>query len=72
MNTGDEQRISLDTWMSELNSQRVGRVDMNKLIMNYLVTGEIYLRVFRKFLKLYFLLFITASGHKAKNKHKFF
>ena len=72
MNTGDEQRISLDTWMSELNSQRVGRVDMNKLIMNYLVTGEIYLRVFRKFFKLYFLLFITASGHKAKNKHKFF
>ena len=72
MNTGDEQRISLDTWMSELNSQRVGRVDMNKLIMNYLVTGEIYLRVFRKFFKLYFLLFITASGHEAKNKHKFF
>lgn len=27
-----------DAWMSELNTQHVGRTDMNKLIMNYLVT----------------------------------
>ncbi|XP_059160654.1 glucose-induced degradation protein 8-B homolog [Physella acuta] len=33
-----EEKLTRDSWMKQLMSQHVGRADMNKLIMNYLVT----------------------------------
>lgn len=32
--------ISREDWMEQLKSLHITRVDMNKLIMNYLVTGR--------------------------------
>ena len=43
MSSGSEDRLvreAKDAWLSELSTQHVGRADMNKLIMNYLVTGR--------------------------------
>lgn len=34
-----DERVTKDAWMIQLMTQHVGRADMNKLIMNYLVTG---------------------------------
>ena len=33
------EEISKEEWMSRLSETQVTRADMNKLIMNYLVTG---------------------------------
>uniref|UniRef100_A0A0B7BU81 CTLH domain-containing protein n=2 Tax=Arion vulgaris TaxID=1028688 RepID=A0A0B7BU81_9EUPU len=33
-----DERVTKDAWMIQLLTQHVGRADMNKLIMNYLVT----------------------------------
>lgn len=32
--------ITKDEWMEKLNNLHVQRADMNRLIMNYLVTGK--------------------------------
>lgn len=36
--------ITKDEWMEKLNNLHVQRADMNRLIMNYLVTGKGWLR----------------------------
>lgn len=33
--------ISKDEWLEKLNNLHVQRADMNRLIMNYLVTGNV-------------------------------
>lgn len=33
--------ITKEEWMDKLNNVHVQRADMNRLIMNYLVTGEV-------------------------------
>lgn len=33
--------ITKEEWMDKLNNVHIQRADMNRLIMNYLVTGEI-------------------------------
>ncbi|CAL1529276.1 unnamed protein product [Lymnaea stagnalis] len=33
-----DEKVTKDAWMKQLMNQHVGRADMNKLIMNYLVT----------------------------------
>ena len=35
--------IPRDDWMEQLKSLHITRVDMNKLIMNYLVTGKLFI-----------------------------
>lgn len=40
MNYPDKQEdLTKDEWMDRLHAMRVTRADMNRLIMNYLVTG---------------------------------
>lgn len=36
-----QDNISKDDWMNRLDSLHIQRSDINKLIMNYLVTGEL-------------------------------
>lgn len=38
--TEKPDEITKDEWMEKLNNLHVQRADMNRLIMNYLVTGE--------------------------------
>lgn len=38
--------ISKDEWMDKLNNVHIQRADMNRLIMNYLVTGASSLSTF--------------------------
>lgn len=38
--TEKPDEITKDEWMEKLNSLHVQRADMNRLIMNYLVTGN--------------------------------
>jgi len=38
--TEKHENISKDEWMNRLESLHIQRADMNKLIMNYLVTGK--------------------------------
>lgn len=33
--------ITREEWMDKLNNVHIQRADMNRLIMNYLVTGEV-------------------------------
>lgn len=33
--------ITKEEWMDKLNNVHIQRADMNRLIMNYLVTGEV-------------------------------
>lgn len=42
--------ITREEWMEKLNNVHIQRADMNRLIMNYLVTGTelIYLFVFNR------------------------
>ena len=41
MNYSDKQEdLTKDEWMDRLHAMRVTRADMNRLIMNYLVTGN--------------------------------
>lgn len=47
--------ITKEEWMEKLNNVHIQRADMNRLIMNYLVTGEtstftLFSVSFRKFL----------------------
>ena len=34
-----QEEVTKDDWMKKLNSHHITRADMNRLIMNYLVTG---------------------------------
>lgn len=34
--------ITREEWMDKLNNVHIQRADMNRLIMNYLVTGEVF------------------------------
>lgn len=38
--TEKHENISKDEWMNRLEGLHIQRADMNKLIMNYLVTGK--------------------------------
>jgi hypothetical protein len=38
--TEKHENISKDDWMNRLEGLHIQRADMNKLIMNYLVTGK--------------------------------
>lgn len=49
--------ITREEWMDKLNNVHIQRADMNRLIMNYLVTGE--LQIFFFFLLL--LLIVSLS-----------
>ena len=41
MKMGDKSEdVNRDDWMTTLHNTHVTRADMNKLIMNYLVTGN--------------------------------
>ena len=42
--------ISKNDWLRKLENVHIQRTDMNKLIMNYLVTGTVYYPVVRKFI----------------------
>jgi len=37
----DKMATTREAWLAKLDGININRVDMNKLIMNYLVTGEI-------------------------------
>jgi hypothetical protein len=39
--TEKHENISKDEWMNRLEGLHIQRADMNKLIMNYLVTGKL-------------------------------
>lgn len=38
--------ITKEEWMDKLNNVHIQRADMNRLIMNYLVTGEVPIVMF--------------------------
>lgn len=38
--------ITKEEWMDKLNNVHIQRADMNRLIMNYLVTGEVLIVMF--------------------------
>lgn len=40
--TEKQEEVSKEEWMNRLQNTHVTRADMNKLIMNYLVTGETF------------------------------
>ena len=43
MNYSDKHDdLTKEEWMERLHAMRVTRADMNRLIMNYLVTGTMY------------------------------
>ena len=43
---GEPLDVVKDAWVLQLMNHHVGRTDMNKLIMNYLVTGQFHSLIF--------------------------
>ena len=43
---GEPLDVVKDAWVLQLMNHHVGRTDMNKLIMNYLVTGQFHNLIF--------------------------
>lgn len=47
--TEKPEDITREEWMEKLNNVHIQRADMNRLIMNYLVTGEVPILYYSKF-----------------------
>ena len=43
-----QEEIGKEEWMNRLSETQVTRADMNKLIMNYLVTGRQYVNAYNE------------------------
>lgn len=37
--------MTREEWMDKVNNVHIQRADMNRLIMNYLVTGDVYVNI---------------------------
>lgn len=69
--------ITKEEWMEKLNNVHIQRADMNRLIMNYLVTGEAgpmaltYLHA-SKGLSLFFFFFLSPLQRASKRQRRSF